>query len=923
MGLEIEQEEMQNDLCVRSSDGMEVWLPVAAIGASPVLQTLASEDLSQGGGTSATAVSLSFAACTGFSLQCLGRALAAGGLPLSLRWEVGDRHGLAHAVDVLRCAQFLDMPLLVDAACCELAAIVAHTCPDAASISAALDASAATKGDANDQEKEAGCGRSDEEEWMRLAPSLGDRGRCLVQAWLCHHSAMAGLPSECFKEVLRAADQMVRSDAGVYELLEYMPDIAGEGSPASARTSAANAVISHAVDVLHARASRYRHSELITSALAAHAVYEHGSPELRVRTVKTLKEIAMHADAVAVRALLQVLKASQYAGGLLLEGSGTQGTASSPSAAGTQKSPVADAARRMGLDASWQVRVEACRALEVLAGIGKKDVISSLVEAIDHGYFEVRQAAAHALGQLALPGDELCAAALIRTLGDDDWRVRDAAGEGLASLAAHARTTRGKQDAAAALIPCVCERLVDKNSDVRRAVRQAIRLLSMQGSAVIEMVPVISQALLSPAPGRRVPLARRPSPEVRAAVIGVIGDTLAGLKVSNDMLLSSLAEMLAELGRALTDRHSVVRQAALAATRVDTFQDALKRRIVEVAFSAVVADAVGSSAEEALEVMWMHSQLGDQAAVRAARHVLEAPGATTAARSLGGLRAAVKLLAAKSAPGDPDAVRSLVDIVHVSDIQTEVFKALETVSLSDSFEMRELTTLAADEALSTSLRRSALHSLGVLAHRGNQEVLHLATEILESKSADSDLRGEALGVVVLTAEPGDAAAKALVAARLSDSDAGVRRRALEACEHMAEASDPEVVKAIVEHAVTGEFNVRSMALRTLQSIASGGDPLVVSSLLPWLEHGHWPQRQAALEALAALAAPGDDEVLSRVMRRLTDCDETCRQTACEVLAALANPGDEAAAAALAARLDDGSWIVRDAAALALEQVARA
>eukprot|EP00971_Amphidinium_carterae_P116800 2313377-Amphidinium_carterae.1 len=427
-------------LCVKTSDGIEVWLPAFAVALSPVLQTLTSEELGQAGSALAP-VSLSFSACTGRALQCLGSALRPGGLPLALRWDVGDRYGLTHAVDVLRCAQFLDIPLLVNAASCELAAIVVHTCPDADSIDAALTQQSAWQ--------ETLDAAADIDEWMLLAPALGARGLCLVKAWTSHHPAMAGLPSECFRDVLQFADQMVRSDAGVSELLQYMPEV---GDEACTRTvsAAVHLIISHAVDVLHARHKRYRHSTLITAALAAHATHEYGCPELRVRMVRTLKEVAKPEDCVAVEALVQVLRASQYAGGLLLEGDPSQ---PAKLASSTQESPVAAAARRMGLDASWQVRVEACIALETLASSDMLEVIHGLVEAIDHGYFEVRQAAAHAIGRLASPGDTGAETALIRALGDDDWRVRAAAGEALACMVSQTEAQAAMDEAAAALIP--------------------------------------------------------------------------------------------------------------------------------------------------------------------------------------------------------------------------------------------------------------------------------------------------------------------------------------------------------------------------------------------------------------------------------------------------------------------------------------
>eukprot|EP00971_Amphidinium_carterae_P252253 5007990-Amphidinium_carterae.1 len=67
----------------------------------------------------------------------------------------------------------------------------------------------------------------------------------------------------------------------------------------------------------------------------------------------------------------------------------------------------------------------------------------------------------------------------------------------------------------------------------------------------------------------------------------------------------------------------------------------------------------------------MHCERGHARAVRAARCVLEEQNATVAPKSLGGARAAVKLLAEKSSRGDVEVIRSLLDVVHVDDIQME------------------------------------------------------------------------------------------------------------------------------------------------------------------------------------------------------------------------------------------------------------
>ena len=825
-------------------------------------------------------------------------AFAGGGFPLALRWSSGDSAGLSRAVGVLGCAQFLDAPLLAEAARDEFAQALAHRCASAAEVAALFMAPREELPTGTQQPVNA-----DVAALLAAAPMLGERGERFIAAWAGKESPLSALPMECVKEILGTADAWVSGDPGVSELLQALPP--GVGRTAAGRdealtlqpdewdAAAAVVAVSRALDVVLARWGRYRRSALLTSALVLLATCERLAPEARVRAIKALTKVA-GPDRYAMRALLAVLSASRDSGGTLLEGAAETGDAGK---AGSE-SHIAAAARRLAVDAAWQVRVAACESLALIALPGDTEAVAVLVAATRHGHFEVRNAVVRALGCVAGPCDMGTNKALIRALCDDDWRVREAAAEVLASVAEGASsplaapsvervTTAG---AAEMLVPEIADILTHQNADVRQAAGRAIRLLAAS-CGVLPVAASVVRSLRQPAPGRRVPLLRRPVPEVRGAAVEVLGDVLAllaGVEDGGDGAHRRVfQETLDAIATALPDGSALVRRAAATAlSRPDaksaSFPPHARACIVERTLEALAAmrsnPGVGrSSAAEALEVLRFAAERGHPGAAAAAQEVLRQPGSPAGAR-----RAAAAAIGSLATSSQGEATRTLLSALGDSYLQEDVFRALEEISSGGAEEVRALSALPLDRSWPLELRCRALCCLSRVARRGDPAALQTAIDALASSEAG--LRREALGVVVRVAEPGDLAMTALIAARLHDSDKDVQRRAMDVYAAVVQPGDTQAVAdTLVAHIVGGEFCLRQMAVQTLLRVCKRGDPVLISKVLPWAETGHWPQRQAALEALAALAERGDALVVDAVLQRLADGDETCRQTACEVL----------------------------------------
>lgn len=927
-------------VCVRPADGSCVWFSPDAVAASAVLRVLAAEELAEGPAPVAPAVQLAVpvpplcsqgCALAHCGLQQAASAFQPGGFPLALRWDVGDVEGLARAVAVFICAQFLDAPLLAKAARDEFAVALAMRCGDAAEVAALFEVGPKDDkqivGGKRPLEQSKVEQHLDVQDLVARAPALGERGRQFAEVWACGRSPLAGLPEECIRDVLQRADAWVRGDPGVCELLCSI----GRGEPGAQAITVEEDALSglcHAIDIISARSHRYRGSSLILAGLSMLAAAERNPPELRLRAVGALARVARPGDLRVAQTLHEVILASRDSGGALFEGKAI--TVTDQSAELHIESPVAAAARRMQLDAAWQVRVAACAALVDVAEVGSTDAVQVLCTAVGHGYFEVRVAATRALGRIAHAGDREAASALVAALSDDDWRVRETAVVALTHLVLGAAQERGPgpQDTGD-LIPAICDQLGHRSADVRQSARAVLQRLIAEGDR-LRTACVVLLGLTHAAPGRRVPLLRRPMPEVRCAAVEVLGDALGELSAAwaadlseprEGWLEEAIAVGLTQATRALMDRNAVVRHAAaltLGGFRGDRTLPAIWReRIARAALDtiALLKKAPGVSPEEALEVLRANAVRGNHAAVAVVMDALQQRGALAGVR-----RTAAAALTSLVHPGDLTAVNALLGALHETDasVWDELFRGVEAIANGEAFEVEAVTGIALDEAAPIPLRCRALLCLARVARSGNVQAMHCA--IVTLGSSDPRLRAEALGLVQRVAEPGDTAAKALVAARLGDCDAEVCKRAMDACESIAGNDDTHMIEALIEHIVGGEFCLRQMAVRTLQRVARQGHPSMLSKLLPWAEQGHWPQRQAALEALAVLAPRGDQTAVAMLMQRASDSDGTCRQTACEVLGHVAAPGDEAAILVLIDRLEDSNWLVRDAAGTALAKV---
>eukprot|EP00929_Paragymnodinium_shiwhaense_P054582 TRINITY_DN27362_c0_g2_i1.p1 TRINITY_DN27362_c0_g2~~TRINITY_DN27362_c0_g2_i1.p1 ORF type:complete len:1087 (+),score=234.22 TRINITY_DN27362_c0_g2_i1:175-3435(+) len=918
------------------------------------------------------------------ALRVAARVFLPGGLPLALRWEKDNPQGLAEAVAVLHCAQFLDMRLLVDAACDEIAHALAHQCADSAQVAELFFVKKLRRDD--DEALRAAAART--EEAQRLVDEaktvmLGTRALLFAEAWSDAASPLSALPSDAMREVLHRADVFVRSDNGVKELLASVAPAPGSPTKDGTATVCADGdleefeqrlaqqvfvpvfgsdddtvtsknAVCYSMDVVVARWQRYSGSVLLLMALAAHATAELADVNVRIRAIGGLKLLAcecqLRLQLCVLKVLLDILAASRYAGGALLEGSGNRASsqvtsptnnnnAAPPAAEATAAAEasstqlVADAVQRMGIDGAWQVRIAACEALEALSARGHAQTVAGLTAVADHGYFEVRAAVAASLGRLASPSDAGARAALVTSMGDDDWRVRDAACKALVALAVREAlqdSGPGSQGSVGPdLIYAMCEKFTHKSSDVRRTVRTCLWQLMSECDTVGTACNIVP-ALCRPAPGKRVSLLRRPVAEVRGVVIEALGDALGvvaealsspSLSVERRACLQDvLQEALGTVSRALADKSNLVRKAAAVALGMPGVHGSplpahARGYAVSLAADVISKGANSSCIDEALEVVVACGDRGNQAAVDAVLRALEAVSVPIATQ-----KTAAAALAAVAAPGDLAATAVMVRLLDSSDTQDAAFRALEQISLGSADDVNAIAAIANDKNSSLQMKRSAMRCLARTAQRGSAEAMDCAISALDG--TDSLLRAEAISVVVRTAEPGDVAAKALVAARLGDDDTEVQRRAVDACASIVERGDVQMVTMLVSYVVGNEFCLRQMALKTVQHICGLGDRLVLDTVLPWCDHGNWPTRHKALEALGALALPGDEAVLAVAKKRITDADKNCRQTACEVLGKLAEVGDQEIVDLLLKTLeDDSSWLVRDAAGSALAKVA--
>lgn len=927
-----------------ASDSSCVCMSETAVAASPILQTLISDDLEDTCHDQPVIFPFESgcgAAATRHGLQEVVKAFNPGGFPLALRWQHGETERLATAVATFNCAQFLDMPILTSAARDEFAVALAVRCANVDEVSQIFDAGEPiASSDAN----------LDQQQRILLLPSaisLGDRGRRFLSIWLSGKSSLAHIPCEGLGQILARANTLMYSDLGVAEILYAAPGVESgrfsEDIAIGRRVEASDkkadnktelpdgffvSDLVRAIDVVMARSDRYLGSSVVTEALVIHSRSERNLPFVRVRAVEALAKIASRGDVSVSDALRDIIMGSNHAG---MPNSEEEAFMEDTR---DVVSPAKAAARRMRLDAAWQVRVAACEALVSTTCVADAKIVDVLVSAARHAFFKVRLAAVNALSRTGDASNHAAAAAFVSAIGDEDWRVRDAAVEALSSL--YAPGTDGAvtafpdaSDSIKQLVPTICELVGHRSADIRQTARSAISVLARRSrpSSVTQGVLI---GLTTPVSTRRVPVLRRPIAAVRQVAVEILGDRIrlfCGEPCSSNHAAhpqeseaeNILRSCLREVVRLLGDRSPIVRQSAAIALgcfgRSSPLPQSVRCQICQIILDECQICKIAHYSSDKLEVLKANAEKGNPAAITLALDALSMDTAEPEVHC-----AAVSLLDSLALPGDSSVSMHLLRALRAAGNfpKEDILHAIHNVCSGSPNEVEEVARIAADESIALDLRRQALQCLGKLATVGDVAAMGCAEMVLQGSKAD--LRAEALGVIVRVGVPGDAAARALVAAHLHDKDLHVRRCAIEGCEKVLRYEDTDVIEALVEHVVNAEFCLRQVAVKTL-SRGAPGHPLVISSLLRSLDKGHWPQRQGALSALPDLASRGDEVTLSAVVQRVTDSAETCRQTACEVLARLACVGDEVAFGALLQRLHDQSWLVRVAAAVSLAKIA--
>eukprot|EP00928_Gymnodinium_smaydae_P083431 TRINITY_DN6666_c0_g1_i1.p1 TRINITY_DN6666_c0_g1~~TRINITY_DN6666_c0_g1_i1.p1 ORF type:complete len:1069 (+),score=204.75 TRINITY_DN6666_c0_g1_i1:412-3207(+) len=850
---------------------------------------------------------------------------------------------------MLCCAQFLDAGSLVDAVSREILVWILHSqnSPEAVLACLGIADPGGSRGAASSAPDISGAAApvpafvpaaptgalaTDALDLLASAPALGDRAAALVGAWAesDEGSDLARLSADAVRELLVMADGMTRQDPGVCEILclaeavrqprQDVPAVAAQTSLGIACSNSPE--VRRALDLVSTRSQRYKGSLVLMDALIA--IVAAGGAEValpaQVKAIHNLTLLAHPMESRVIAALLVVLEDGHLAGGALCSDD------ADVCHANADESNAESFARRMGLDAGWELRVAACASLEEVALPGDKVVVTAAAGLLGHGFSEVRYAAVQLVSRLVLPGCAVSVGALVRALRDDDWRVREAAGIALANL-----TTDSDAVSIGSLVRSVCHCLADDNPDVRQSARSALRLCFEQCGVSNVVVNLDVNEQLGNAHSA-----------IRVAAIEALGDALAALtsdtsagsKPFDDDVVSGV---IAALGAALLDLSSQVRQAAAKALCVHGSNASdltiVRRRAAKYAIDAVAAarnGRVGSPTQEALDVLRATADRGDALAVSTACSVLTG---SWAARSGGGYgsdevelqarRAACLALRDLALLGDGAVLEVLSEALAFPTLREDALAALDALAVGSPVETDALMAVVADAQSPSAARGKALRCLTRTAAADvAPDVLDGALALLDS--SDPALRGQALCAAARLAPRGEEATKnAVIATLRNELQHEVQERAMVACEALLERGDFDVIETIVGHVVRGEFCTRQSGLRTLERIAGLGNARAIHAMLPWLEQGHWPQRQAALDALPSLVSDrGHEEVNAAVVKRLSDSDETCRQSACETLGKVAALGDAASVHALTERLENEmSWIVRDSIVEALATLA--
>eukprot|EP00931_Biecheleriopsis_adriatica_P015991 TRINITY_DN11948_c0_g1_i1.p1 TRINITY_DN11948_c0_g1~~TRINITY_DN11948_c0_g1_i1.p1 ORF type:complete len:1322 (+),score=297.34 TRINITY_DN11948_c0_g1_i1:15-3980(+) len=751
--------------------------------------------------------------------------------------------------------------------------------------------------------------------------------------------------------------------------------------------------ISHALDIVMAHSQRYVGSSLVVAAAAAQALREYAPQALRIRAVKAVLQVASRGDDVAVALLSNIILNG-------LETAEERNSVECLEVASTAP-PRAEAANvklavNLGLDASWQLRKLTCEAMASLAHPGDASVVAVLVQACRHGFFEVRAAAVCSLGLVALPSNEAVANALVEALEDDDWSVRAEAGDALSSLAcgrpppdasgpdasessAADNQTRLRKNAvstAVGLVPHILERLIHKNSDVRQAARVAVRKLGVRCQDPRAVAAEAARSVSQAAPGRRVPLWKRPSAEVRAAAVEVMGDALLALGAYAEADPAAF-EVLECLERALVDRSASVRCAASVALGqpgasgkgiLQRFPPWLLARVPEIAASAVETALKGLSATPTSEnAPPSPSRCSPQASPKASENSRFSPLARGTSRpgigsptgsSIGVVTGqsnpeeALQLLLHSAEVGEPRAVdvavRALQPCSEAARLSPGARKAAAAAlggiaSPGDPSSTAALLTALEDPdeevaqecfASLDALLPSTLSNTPEHGTAREDAVVQLA-RLAKEEHVPLSKRCRALQSLARQAPRGDATALDCVIAVLRSSEAALRSEALAVVVRVAEPGSTAARALVTACLRDSDDAVRQRAMDACEAMAlglasengscasgsqSGADAEMVEALVSHIATGGYCMRQMATRTLQRVCRRGHPAVLGTLLPWLETGHWPQRQAVLEAVGSLAAPGDPHALRAVERKMSDPNEMCRQTACETIGQL---
>lgn len=220
------------------------------------------------------------------------------------------------------------------------------------------------------------------------------------------------------------------------------------------------------------------------------------------------------------------------------------------------------------------------------------------------------------------------------------------------------------------------------------------------------------------------------------------------------------------------------------------------------------------------------------------------------------------------------------------------------------------------------VREAAVTAIALVASVGDQQVISAVRRCL-AEDEESPVRKSALESLGKLAHRGDRGAIEAAYAHLDYEKWHVRRAAIQALGRLSERGDPRIVAAISGRLEDKHRDVRWTAVQMLGEVADKGDPIAIQQAMVCLDHPGEGVRAGALQALGSLAEPcsGDCPMAAAVAARLTDEDAEVRRTAVRTLGVLVERGDQTAVSLVVGRLKDDDEGVRVAALLSLGRLA--